>query len=294
MQVLNFGSLNVDHVYRVEHIARPGETIAGNAYARYAGGKGANQSVALARAGTVVRHAGRLGPEGEWLRDRMAADGVNVDLVTVGTSPGGHAIIQVDAQGQNSIVLFGGANQENSDADVARAIATCSRNDILLLQNEINVTAELIAAGHAAGLTVCLNPAPMTDAVHAFPLDRVGIFVVNEHEGEALSGKTEPDAIAAALVDRYPHARVVLTLGADGVLYRCGSRALRVKAYRVKAVDTTAAGDTFIGFFLAGLTEAMPADRAIDLGCRAAALSVTRPGAMDSIPSRADVDAFQP
>ncbi|OGV67442.1 MAG: hypothetical protein A3K19_15325 [Lentisphaerae bacterium RIFOXYB12_FULL_65_16] len=294
MQILNFGSLNVDHVYRVEHISRPGETIGSSAYAMYAGGKGANQSVALARAGAAVRHAGRLGPEGAWLREKMAAEGVDVDLVTVGDTPGGHAIIQVDAQGQNSILLFGGANREMSVSDIRRALVVCTKGDVLLLQNEINVTAELIAAGQAAGLTVCLNPAPMTDAVHAFPLDRVGIFVVNEHEGADLSGKTEPDAIAEELAARYPRAQIVLTLGADGVLYRCGPRNLRVKAYRVKAVDTTAAGDTFIGYFLAGMAEDLPVEQAIDLGCRAAALSVTRPGAMDSIPVRADVDAFRP
>jgi len=294
MKILNFGSLNVDHVYSVETIARPGETITSSAYRMFAGGKGANQSVALARAGANVRHAGKVGPESAWLKEKMAGERVNVDFVEVSAdTPGGHAIIQVDRSGQNSIVLFGGANQQITDAEVDRALSACDPGDLLLLQNEINATGELISRGRAAGLTVCFNPAPMTDAVRSFPLESVDVLILNAHEGEALSGRTAPDEIVAALGTRFPEMLVILTLGEAGVICRQGGAVTTVDAHAVNAVDTTAAGDTFIGYFLAGMLGKMPLQEAVALGCRGAAVSVTRHGAMDSIPTRTEVEALQ-
>lgn len=293
MKVLNFGSLNLDHVYAVEHIVQPGETIASTDYRLFAGGKGANQSVALARADATVCHGGMIGQEGLWLRDKMRLEGINVDNVVVADSPGGHAIIQVDTEGQNSIVLFGGANQLISDQHVNAALNTCVPGDVLLLQNEINKTADLIAAGHAAGLTVCFNPAPMAPEVLDFPLDQVDILILNENEGAALAQTDILDRIPAKLRERWPNTRVVLTLGKHGVHYLDGETECQVDAYRVSAVDTTAAGDTFIGYFLAGTLEGMEVEQALALACKAAALSVTKPGAMDSIPLREDVELFQ-
>ncbi|MBT3375883.1 MAG: ribokinase [Lentisphaerae bacterium] len=292
MKVLNFGSLNLDHVYAVDHIVQPGETIPSTAYELFAGGKGANQSVALARAGATVCHGGMIGNEGTWLRDKMDDEGIEVGNVVVADSPGGHAIIQVDASGQNSIVLFGGANQQISDEHVANALSTCSPGDVLLLQNEINKTAELIGAGRAAGLTVCFNPAPMTPAVQEFPLELVDILIVNEHEGAALAQAADVPDIAPALRQRWPDTRIVLTLGEKGVHFLDADTELHVAAYAVDAVDTTAAGDTFIGYFLAGTLEGLPVKQALQLACKAAALSVTKPGAMDSIPLRGAVETF--
>jgi ribokinase len=286
MRVLNFGSLNVDHVYRVAHIARPGETLGSGAYTRFPGGKGANQSVALARAGAAVWHAGQVGPESAWLRERLAADGVRTDFVRVGEEPGGHAIIQVEeGSGQNSIVLFGGANRSIAPALVEAALAAFSPGDVLLLQNEINATAELIRRGHAAGLRVCLNPAPMDDAVLGFPLELLDLLVVNEHEGAALAGTDDPARMLDTLAARYPRTRVCLTLGAAGAVFRdVSGETFRQAARRVAAVDTTAAGDTFIGYFLAAEGAGKSVPEALANACAAAALSVTRPGAMDSIP----------
>lgn len=292
MKVLNFGSLNIDHVYAVEHIVQPGETIASTDYRLFAGGKGANQSVALARAGATVCHGGMIGQEGLWLREKMRAEGVDVANVVSDSTPGGHAIIQVDSKGQNSIVLFGGANQLISDRHVNTALSACFPGDVLLLQNEINKTAELITAGRAAGLTVCLNPAPMGPEVMDFPLDCVDILIVNEHEGAALAQTDVLDRIVPELHQRWPNTRIVLTLGERGVHYLNGEMEYRVDAQRVSAVDTTAAGDTFIGYFLAGTLEGLDVEETLTLACRAAALSVTRPGAMDSIPRRSEVDAF--
>jgi len=286
MRVLNFGSLNVDHVYRVEHIVRPGETLGSGAYTRFPGGKGANQSVALARAGAAVWHAGQVGPESAWLRERLAADGVRTDFVRVGEEPGGHAIIQVEeGSGQNSIVLFGGANRSITPGQVGEALAAFAPGDVLLLQNEINATAELIRRGHAAGLRVCLNPAPMDDSVRGFPLELLDLLVVNEHEGAALAGPDDPARMLECLAERYPRTRLCLTLGAQGAVFRDVSGATyRQAARRVAAVDTTAAGDTFIGYFLAAELAGKSVPEALARACAAAALSVTRPGAMDSIP----------
>lgn len=293
MKVLNFGSLNVDHVYRVPHIARPGETVAGTAYQRFAGGKGANQSVALARAGAPVAHAGSIGPDGLWLRERLAAEGVDVQDIRVTDGPGGHALIQVDERGQNCIVLFSGANASITGDHVRAALGRLQRGDILLLQNEINATPELLAAGRSAGVRVVFNPAPMSAAVLDYPLAAVDLLIVNEHEAAALAGGTDVESWLAGLARRLPQADLCLTLGAAGAVYQeAGGRRWQCPAPRVRAVDTTAAGDTFIGFFLAAVMQGAAVSAALAAACRAAAVSVTRPGALDSIPRPADVDAF--
>jgi len=293
MRVLNFGSLNVDHVYRVPHIARPGETVAGTVYQRFAGGKGANQSVALARAGAPVAHAGCIGPEGLWLREKLAAEGVDVADIRVAEGPGGHALIQVEDSGQNSIVLFAGANAAISLEHVTTALARMRPGDILLLQNEINATSELISAGAAHGLRVVFNPAPMSPAVVSYPLEKVSMLIVNEHEAQALSGNDRPDTMLAALASRWPRTDLCLTLGAEGALYHSArGQRWHSPAPRVPAVDTTAAGDTFIGYLLAGVLRGEAEPSALAVACRAAAVSVTRPGAMDSIPRPHEVVAF--
>ena len=286
MRVLNFGSLNVDHVYRLPHIVRPGETQGSASYARFPGGKGANQSVALARAGAAVWHAGMVGPESAWLRARLAGDGVRTEFIRIDDEPGGHAIIQVEEDsGQNSIVLYGGANQRIAPEHMMQALAAFTPGDVLLLQNEINATAALIWRGHTAGLRVCLNPAPMDPTVLDFPLDLLDLLIVNEHEGEALSGETAPERILDALAAKLPQTRLCLTLGKDGVGFReVGGSTIFQPASAHQAVDTTAAGDTFIGYFLAGELAGKTIPEALAYASEAAGLSVTRPGAMDSIP----------
>ncbi len=293
MVTLNFGSLNIDHVYRVPHIARPGETVPSSEYRRFAGGKGANQSVALARAGARVAHAGCIGPEGLWLRDRLAAEGVDTEDIRVSDGPGGHALIQVDEEGQNSIVLFPGANAAITPEHVAAALRRRSPGDVLLLQNEINAVADLIAAGAGRGLQVVFNPAPMSPAVASYPLDRVSLLIVNEHEAAALSGAGAPEVMLETLARRLPRTDLCLTLGARGAVYQqAGGQQWQCPAPPVTAVDTTAAGDTFIGYLLAARLAGAPVPDALETACRAAAVSVTRPGAMDSIPRPEDVAAF--
>ncbi len=295
MGVLNFGSLNIDHVYRVPHFVRPGETLTSLDYRRFAGGKGLNQSIALARAGAQVHHAGKVGPEGTWLRDTLAAEGVNVDFVQVTDDPTGHAIIQVVPEGENAIVIYGGANRTITPADATRVLAHFGPGDWLLLQNEISALAEILAQAGAQGLAIAFNPAPMTPEVLTYPLEHVRLFIVNQTEGAALTGETEPEAILAAMRRRFPQAATVLTLGAQGSLYADSEHGrIHTPAVPVQAVDTTAAGDTFTGYLLAGLMEGLSPAQALALATRAAAICVTRPGAAPSIPYRAEVDAFAP
>ena len=286
MNILNFGSLNIDLVYQVEHIARPGETIASSSHQVFAGGKGANQSAALARAGARVFHAGQVGPDGQWLVDKLAGLGVDVQHIRVGDVPTGHAIIQVDRQGQNSIVLFAGANARIDRGAIDTALSHFSRGDILLLQNEINDVSYIIATASERGLTICLNPAPFGPEVRAYPLELVDVLIVNETEATGLAGASEPTALASL----YPHAQIALTLGAAGAQYRSPSEQFDLPAPQVEAVDTTGAGDTFIGYFLQGLTADMTAQDAMARAVQAAALCVTRPGAMDSIPAADEID----
>ncbi len=292
MTVLNYGSLNIDHVYRVPHFVRPGETLTSQDYRRFAGGKGLNQSIALARAGAPVHHAGKIGPEGTWLRDTLTQEGVDTRFVQETEVPTGHAIIQVVPEGENAIVIYGGANRAITPEDARRVLAHFGPGDWLLLQNEISALAEILALAGERGLHVALNPAPMTPQVVEYPLEHVRLFIVNETEGTALTGEQEPEAILTAMRRRYPHAATVLTLGGQGSLYEDDQGRIHTPAVPVQAVDTTAAGDTFTGYLLAGLLEGLPPARALELAARAAALCVTRPGAAPSIPHRAEVDAF--
>ena len=286
MKILNFGSLNIDLVYQVEHIARPGETIASSSHQVFAGGKGANQSAALARAGARVFHAGQVGPEGQWLVDKLAGLGVDVQHIRIGDPPTGHAIIQVDRQGQNSIVLFAGANAQIDQAAIDATLSHFGEGDILLLQNEINDIPYIITAAAARGLTICLNPAPFGPEVRAYPLELIDLLIVNETEATGLADAST----LAALATLCPRAQIALTLGAAGAQYRSPTEEFDLPAPQIEAVDTTGAGDTFIGYFLQGLTADMTARDAMARAVQAAALCVTRPGAMDSIPAADELE----
>lgn len=289
MRVLNFGSLNIDYVYRVDSFLKPGETKAARSLAVFAGGKGLNQALALARAGVDVAMAGKIGQEGQFLVEKLQEGGVDTAKVEISRGATGHAVIQVDDRGSNCILLFGGANKDMDEDFIIRALAGFGKGDLLLLQNEISSIAKIIRAAKIRGMTVALNPSPFDAGVVAYPLDLVDLFMLNEIEAADLAGETDPEKAAAVLAARYPKAKVVVTLGAEGALCHENGQIVRQTAYKVKALDTTAAGDTFTGYFLAGLIEGMDNASALDLGAKAAALCVTRPGAAESIPLRSEL-----
>lgn len=295
MRILNFGSLNIDYVYAVDAFLRPGETKAAKSLMVNCGGKGLNQSIAAAKAGNAVWHAGLLGGAAEMLRDKLAENGVDVRLIKPVPEQAGHAIIQVDESGQNCILLYGGTNRmltkEWIDA-AFYAFQAEGEGGLVLLQNETNLVPYIIEHAAARGLSTALNAAPMDDGVREYPLDKLTWLIVNEVEGGALAGTEEEDAILPALRKKYPHCGVLLTLGAHGA--RCmepGGRVTRCGSYRVRAVDTTAAGDTFTGYFLYGMLHGLSIPDTLRLATTASALCVGRPGAADSVPEKAEVDA---
>lgn len=296
MSILNFGSLNLDFVYQVEHFVRPGETILADRLDIFNGGKGLNQSIALARAGGTVFHAGRIGSDGQRLIDCLADNGVDTRFVRQSAGPGGHALIQVDASGQNCIILHGGANQQIEETDIDETLDCFEAGDILLLQNEVNHVALIMEKAHQRGLCIALNPSPITVSLLDYPLHYVRWFILNEIEAAALAGLSGPagnlaaERMADRLIERWPQAAVVLTLGGEGAIYRDSNRYVRQPARRVSVVDTTAAGDTFTGYFLQGIAAGQPIEVVMATASAAAAICVSRPGASDSIPWRREVE----
>ena len=289
MKVLVFGSLNIDHVYQVPHFLRPGETMDSTAYSRNAGGKGLNQAIALARAGQDTAFAGAIGQDGLFLRDALTVANVDTQHLQLLDTPTGHAIIQVEAAGGNAILLFGGANRCITRELAQEVLSHFAPGDCVLMQNEISCGRDILLLAKENGLRVALNPSPASPDLHTWPLELTDWLILNEVEGEDLTGCNQPQAMLDELSRRFPHTAVVLTLGENGAYYRDACQQLYQPAIPVEAVDTTAAGDTFTGYFLqAVLAGEEPAD-ALRLAAHAAALAVTRPGAGASIPKREEV-----
>lgn len=293
MKFLNFGSLNLDFVYDVEHFVRPGETISSAALNTFSGGKGLNQSVALSRAGAQTYHGGCIGKDGQILLDGLRAAGADVSFVRVLKScRTGHAIIQVDPSGQNCILLFGGANQAVTDVQIEETLSRFGAGDFLLLQNEINGLEQLMEKAAEKGIRIAFNPSPIDGKISQLPLEKVEFFLLNEIEGAALGGGNRPVEILEGLKKRYPKAKIVLTLGKEGALYFDGEKTFFQPIFPVKVMDTTAAGDTFTGYFLEAVSRGLPGDVCLKRAAAASAIAVSRKGASPSIPDGAEVDAF--
>lgn len=289
MRVLNIGSLNLDYVYSVPHIVEPGETLASREMSIYLGGKGINQSVALAKAGADVYHCGMIGEDGKTFLDACAEYGVNSQYIKIVDGKTGHAIIQTGDNAENCILLYGGANQKLTEDYVNSVLSEFGDDDILLLQNEVNMIPYIVDKAYERGMTIALNPSPYNDKLDAVDMSKISIFLVNEVEGGQITGETEPDAIIKGLLNKYPAARIVLTLGSDGAVYADKDTCIRQLVFKVDAVDTTAAGDTFTGYFLAGLMESMAIEDVLKMSAKASSIAVTRKGAIPSIPYREEV-----
>ena len=289
MKVLSFGSLNIDYVYQVDHIVSNGETESTSGVGENCGGKGLNQSIALARAGVSVWHAGIVGNEGQLLIDACVKNGVNTDFIRKTEGRSGHTIIQVDKNGNNSIILFGGANRCMTETFIDEVIANFEKGDMIILQNEINLLDVIIDKAFAKGMKIVLNPSPYDKALAACDLKKASYFILNEIEGNQMTGEKEPEKILAGIHAKYPDAKIVLTLGSEGSMYFDDGKIFRQGIYKVKAVDTTAAGDTFTGFFVASIIKGMKSEEALSLAAKASAIAVTKPGALDSIPTLDEV-----
>ena len=291
MKVLCFGSLNIDYTYRVDHFVGKGETLAAESLQVFSGGKGLNQAIALAHAGAETWMAGAVGEDGRFLLDELAAAGVRTDHVSILQQVRtGNAIIQNDKTGDNCILLYGGANRAVTEAQADAALGHFCAGDWLLLQNEINQLPYIMRQAHARGMHIAFNPSPMEARVLDFPLECIGLFLLNRVEAAQLAGQDgAADDLLRVLREKFPGAAVVLTLGEQGAVYADGEQTIRQAAYPAEAVDTTAAGDTFTGFFLASLLRGEGVPQAMALAARAAAIAVTRRGAAPSIPTLAEL-----
>lgn len=289
MKVLNFGSLNLDYVYQVESILIPGETQASKSRQIFCGGKGLNQSIALAKAGIPVYHAGLIGEGGEPLLEVCKENGVNTEFIRQIPGPCGHTVIQVDRNGQNCILLFGGSNRSMTKEFVDSVLDSFDEGDIILLQNEINELDYIIDRAYKKKMMIILNPSPFDSVLEKCDLTKISLFLMNEIEGFQITGEKEPDRILAKVKELYPKAKVVLTLGGDGSVYQDETGIYRQGIFKVKAVDTTAAGDTFTGYFISSVIDGMPVQDGLKLAAKASAIAVSRPGATASIPVRSEV-----
>jgi ribokinase len=276
--IYSFGSINADYIYRVPRLPKPGETLAAITILRGLGGKGANQSVAAARAGAAVRHIGAVGHDGRWAVDELRGYGVETTHIAELDTPSGHAIIYVDLKGENCIVICKGANCAQSTSCLEAALSDAKRQDTLLVQNETNLQVEAARMAKAKGMKVIYSAAPFSDQAVQAVLPHVDLLIMNSVEASQLARK--------------PSCRMIVTRGKDGVdLIECDAR-LHVPAVPAKAVDTTGAGDCFAGYLAAGLDQGMEMVDAIHLGVAAAALQIQRHGTASAVPTRQEVDAF--
>lgn len=286
MKILNFGSLNLDHVYHVDHFVLPGETLASSQLQHFCGGKGLNQSIALARAGANVYHAGAIGKDGLILKGQLEKDGVNIQNLRICENVGtGHAIIQVDRSGQNCILLYGGANQSITKEQIDYTLNQFEKGDILLLQNEINNMQYLMEEAHKIGLRIFLNPSPCDSFIEKLPLEYVDTFLLNEVEAKQIAKEK-------TLIQMFPKAKIVLTLSSKGAKYIDFNQEIFQPATKVNAIDTTGAGDTFTGYYIAAISQGKSMHVALKQASIAAAISVTKNGAVPSIPYKKDVLQF--
>ena len=295
MKVLNFGSLNLDYVYQVPHFVQPGETLSATEQAVNAGGKGLNQSIALARAGAEVYHAGCIGSAGLPLKKLLEENGVNTAYLKETNALQGNAVIQVTPSGENSILLFGGSNQAVTKAQVDETLAGFGNEDALILQNEINEMPYIVEKAYERGMIIVLNPSPFNEKLDDVDFNKISWFLVNEIEAEQISGEAEPERAWAVIHEKYPKISAVITLG------KSGSKAFMVRAdgtvekaeaaaFEVEAVDTNAAGEPYTGYFLQSLLPAKTLEQSMEIASMASAISVTRPGAAPSVPLREEVE----
>lgn len=289
MAVWCFGSINSDIFYQVPHIPRPGETIAGMSRTTGLGGKGANQSVAAARAGSVTYHLGAVGADGEWAVERLRSFCVETSGIARVDVPTGHAIIPVADDGENAIIIYGGANQAQSPLEIKASLQGAKAGDIFLLQNEVSHQVEIAKFARDIGLRVMYSAAPFDVKAVRTVLECCEAILVNEIEAAQLLPELDVDLLESSVKG------LLVTLGSNGAEWRDlnSGEVTKVNAYPVDAVDSTGAGDTFAGYFAAGLDQGLKLEKAMDLASAAAALMVTRPGTSDVIPSREEVLTFQ-
>ena len=291
-KVLCFGSINIDNVYRVEHIVKLGETITGLSIEKHCGGKGLNQAIALGKAGAQVYMAGGIGNDDSiGTLNIMNKSEVDISLVETRNVPNGNSIIQVDLAGNNSIIIYGGANQKNSEDYVIKVLNHFQQNDWIVLQNEINGNDFIISEAKKRKMKICLNPSPFSPEVAK--LCNVDILFVNEIEAENLCHEKEYDKQLSLLHSMFKQTLVIITLGEKGsvAIDALGNKYTQAP-YKCSSIDTTGAGDTFTGYFLAEYVSSYNIYKALNMASAASSLSVRKMGAAESIPTLQETKDF--
>lgn len=306
MKVLCFGSLNIDYVYSVEHFVQAGETISSKSMEIFGGGKGLNQSIALSKAGCEVFHAGKIGSDGLFLKKMLEEYGVNTDLIKIDEEQRtGNAIIQNDSSGDNCILLYAGANRAIGRELIDETLAGFAKGDWIVLQNEVSNLDYMIEAASKRGMKIVLNPSPMDEYIQALDLDKIDLMILNETEAmricahfdalaqEAHSPEEMEEYLIRTIREKLPFEETVLTLGERGAVYIAKDQIIRQDAYKVRAVDTTAAGDTFTGFYIGSILAGSQIRDALDRAALAASLAVTIKGAANSIPDLRQINELK-
>ncbi len=284
MKILNFGSINKDFFYSVDDFVRPGETISSIRYNVKIGGKGLNQSVGISKAGQKIYHAGIINKDDTFILDKLKKWNINCENILLGDNPTGHAIIQVDKNGENSIIIHGGANHDVDIKFIKSVLSKFDSGDILVLQNEINNIKEIIDRAHHKKMKIVFNPAPFNKEISNYDLNKISTLILNQTEGEALSKEKKPDNILKTLNSKFNNTEIILTLGEKGSLYSFKNELVKIKAHKLDTVDTTGAGDTFIGYYVAGIASEMNKINNLNRASEAAAIATTKLGGAESIP----------
>ena len=293
MKILNFGSLNIDIFFRVENIVKPGETISAKSIEKRPGGKGLNQSVALSKSFENVYHAGSVGDDGIFLIDYLKSENINTKYIKKSDKLTGNAIIQVDDRGENSIVLYKGANFDNDKKFIDEVLDNFDKDDILLLQNEISSMKYLIDKAYEKGMKIVLNPSPITDEIKEFDFNKIDLLLVNEIESKDIANKDNIDESINYFMATYPNINLIVTLGSKGSIFVNKNEKIKQEGIKVESVDSTGAGDTFTGFFVSYFYQGKNVRDCLKFASLASALSVTKSGASISIPSLCDVKEFE-
>ena len=286
MKILNFGSCNIDYVYSLEHIVNVGETETTNKLEVFPGGKGLNQSIAIAKAGAKVYHAGCVGYDGGMLKDILQCNGVDIAYLNTVDAKNGHAVIRVSSKGENSIFLYPGSNEMIAKEHIDKVLENFDKGDFLVLQNEINDVDYIVQKAGEKGMRIILNPSPFNEKIRKINFDMLSYLVINEVELLGISGCSEPEEGLLTLKNRYPTLKIILTLGENGSVLFYGTQELWQSAYKVNVVDTTSAGDTFLGYFVAELSKGTEYSQILKIASAASAITVSRKGAAPSIPNK--------
>lgn len=289
MKILNFGSMNLDYVYEVIRFVQPGETLSAKNHYINTGGKGLNQSVALARAGCEVYHAGCYGRGGQSLVQFLNENGVKTDFIREVSEYQGSAFIQVNEEGENCILLYGGSNQCITEKQIEDTLAHFEKGDWLLLQNEISLNEEIVNQAYAKGMRIVLNPSPYDEKIPEIDFSKLEWLFVNEVELEQIYGIRDIHAVRNRLHEAYPQLNLLVTLGAKGSIGFTAEETVVQNAFGGIVTDTTAAGDTYTGYMLAALSEGRSLRECMERASLAAGTAVQRKGAAQSIPFREEV-----